>query len=293
MEIIYNKESLLYRLQGIERIGKLVKPDFEEDKLLELIHSPKYIRKVEQTCKYKQNLAEVNTNEFTFEAARKAVSTAVLAAQSGNFAAIRPPGHHSSKETAGGFCFFNNIAIATQNLLNEGKKVCLLDIDGHYGNGTERIFYKDGRVLFWSIYQTPTNYPVPIDNLLMCDTIHLRKGEHNAKGLIYNVPLRVGSTDKEFIDEIKKFVPKIKEFNPDYLGISAGFDGYYKDNLLNLKFTEKGYEEFGKIVGSLDTKTFGVLEGGYHPNVVSCIEHLVRGINSGKEVLTHGRNTIF
>lgn len=303
MEILFNKESLFYqgnnleapyRLRGIDKIGKLVSPNLDEKKLLELIHPSRYISKIEQSCRYKQSLAEILTSLQTFDAAKKAASTAVYAAKSENFAAIRPPGHHASRETPAGFCLFNNIAIATQALLNEGKRVCILDIDGHHGDGTERIFNKDGRVLFWSIYQSPVHYTNPefYDRLLF-DKTHLRKGEGKARGLIHNIPLKKGSRDKDLIYEIDRFVPMIKTFNPDYIGISAGFDGYHKDALLNLAFTQQGYQEFGKIVGSLGKKTFGVLEGGYHQDVVSCIDYLVKGINSGKEVSKNERFSCF
>jgi len=301
MEILFNKESLLhqgnsleapYRLKGIEEIGNFVKPNFDENKLIELIHPPRYIHKVEQSCRYKQSLAEILTSLQTFDAAKKAASTAVYAAKSENFAAIRPPGHHASRETPAGFCLFNNIAIATQSLLNEGKRVCILDIDGHHGDGTERIFNKDGRVLFWSIYQSPIHYTnIEFHERIMFDKTHLRIGQGNAKGLIHNIPLRKGSKDKDLIYQIQRFVPIIENFNPDYIGISAGFDGYYKDQLLNLAFTKQGYEEFGKMVGSLGIKTFGVLEGGYHQEVVPCIDSLVKGINSGKEASKNGRHS--
>ncbi len=293
MEIIFNKESLYhkgneleapYRLKGIESLGKLVHPNFDEKKLLELIHSPRYVYKVEQSCRYKNSLAEILTNLLTFEAASKAAATAVYAVKSENFAAIRPPGHHASRENAAGFCLFNNIAIATQTLLNQGKKVCLLDIDGHHGDGTERIFSKDGRVLFWSIYQSPINYdPKEFYGRLSFDKTHLRKGKGKGRGFIHNIPMKKGSRDKDLIYEIEKFIPIIRKFNPDYIGISAGFDGYYKDTLLNLAFTQQGYEEFGKRIGSLRKKTFGVLEGGYHNDIVPCIDHLVKGINSGNK----------
>ncbi len=81
-----------------------------------------------------------------------------MAAEQGDFAVVRPPGHHAKQERADGFCLFNNIAIAAQKLVNEGKKVFILDIDGHHGDGTQEIFYHSDQVLFCSIHQQYT-YP--------------------------------------------------------------------------------------------------------------------------------------
>jgi len=283
MEIVYNSESLIYpgnnienpsRLEGISRIGHLVNVPIDEN-ILELVHSRRYIEKIKRTCKYKQQIAEIPTNKFTFEAALAAAATSLYAAKSGDFAAIRPPGHHASSETAAGFCLFNNMAIAAQSLVEEGKRVCIMDIDGHHGDGTERIFYKDNRVLFWSVYQSFKKC-----SLTSKDLIQLRRGEKEGKGFTYNCPMEEGDGDDKLLEETEALIRVIKDFNPDAIGISAGFDGHYKDPLLNLNFTRQGYHRFGELIGSLELKTFGVLEGGYHSDVVDCIEKLVSGINN-------------
>ena len=119
----------------------------------------------------------------------------MLAAKRGDFAVTRPPGHHAKKEEAAGFCLFNNIAIASQNLIDEGKKVCIIDIDGHHGDGTESIFYLNSKLLYCSIHQEGA-YPF---NSGGAENTGMEEG----KGLNINLVVPRKSGDDILLESIK------------------------------------------------------------------------------------------
>jgi acetoin utilization deacetylase AcuC-like enzyme len=193
-----------------------------------------------------------------------------MAAEGGDFAVIRPPGHHAKKERADGFCLFNNIAIASQKLVNEGKKVFILDIDGHHGDGTQAIFYESDQVLFCSIHQQFA-YP-------WSGEAH-ETGKGKGAGYTMNFPLQEGSGDKELLESVDKAIERAVEFKPDAVGVSAGFDGYIHDRLLGLNYTLDGYYQCGKKLSQSFDHIFAVLEGGYHMDIKKCVEQFSRGVN--------------
>ena len=194
-----------------------------------------------------------------------------MAAVQGGFAVVRPPGHHAKPERADGFCLFNNIAIAAQKLVNEGKRVFILDIDGHHGDGTQRIFYHTDKVLFCSIHQQYA-YPGTGDSN--------ETGEGEGKGYTMNFPLPAGSGDRELLEAVDRAIDRAEEFNPDAVGVSAGFDGYIEDRLLELNYTLDAYFKIGKRLGHSFDHIFAVLEGGYHMDIKECVEHFIRGVNN-------------
>ncbi|MCB0640305.1 MAG: histone deacetylase family protein, partial [Phaeodactylibacter sp.] len=112
------------------------------EKYLNLIHPPAYVDWIRQASLEERTIdAETPLSIGSFQAACHAVGASILAAETGDFALIRPPGHHAYPAKASGFCIFNNVAVASQYLVNQGKKVLILDFDGHLGDGTEAIFY--------------------------------------------------------------------------------------------------------------------------------------------------------
>ena len=180
---------------------------------------------------------------------------------------------HPKQSCAYGFCFFNNIAIATQKLVEEGKKVFILDIDGHHGDGTQSIFYDTDKVLFCSIHQ---QYAYPGTGMAN------ETGEDEGTGYSMNFPLPAGSGDVEFLSSVDKAIEKALEFKPDVVGVSAGFDGYEKDMLLNLNYTLNSYYECGRRLSQSFENVFAVLEGGYHQDVRKCVDNFIDGVNKGK-----------
>lgn len=185
---------------------------------------------------------------------------------------MRPAGHHAHREKAGGFCFFNNIAIAAQKLVNEGKKVFIFDIDGHHGDGTQSIFYDSDEVLYCSIHQ---HYAFPFTGFPD------ETGFGSGFGYNYNFPLISGSGDKDFLISVDKAIAAARQFKPDVVAVSAGFDAYLKDRVLGLQVTQRAYYECAFRLRRAFPNIFAVLEGGYHEDVKECIDSFIEGIQKG------------
>ncbi len=239
---------------------------------LKLVHSHDYIEKVKMSCQVGAYLdPDTITSEGSFKAASHAVGLAVKAAQGGDFALIRPPGHHAYQSRASGFCLFNNIAIATQYLVNQGKRVAIFDFDGHFGDGTCDIFYFTDDVLFWSIHQYPA---FPGNGFI--DEI----GDGKGKGFSINVPLPPGSADDIFMDAVRHFLPILKEFQPDVVAVSAGFDAHQYDLLLDLRVSTNAFYEIGQLLRENFEQVFAVLEGGYNVlEMPKCLLSFLAGFN--------------
>lgn len=240
---------------------------------LSLVHTPEYIDRVKRL--FKNNIkeyADTIISPHSFEAACLAAGAAIQAAQTGNFALVRPPGHHAYADHGSGFCLFNNIAIACAHLRSQGKRVVILDFDGHYGDGTSSIFYKDDQVLYWSFHQYPAFPGIGM--------VH-ESGHTKGRGHTVNIPLPPGSGDDIFWDAFHQTVPIIEQFAPDVLAISAGFDSHYFDPLLQLHLSRDCYYLLGKEIALRFPNHFAVLEGGYnYEELPKCIANFVAGIHS-------------
>ena len=280
MKILYNSKFLKHNQQSneegayrLERFSEKYKDeDANGEKYITLIHTEDHKELIHGACLVGETVAEVELTRDSYEAAISAIGLTVKASEQGDFAVVRPPGHHASNERAAGFCLFNNIAIAAQKLVNEGKKVFIFDFDGHHGDGTQSIFYESDKVLYCSVHQM---YAYPFTGFPE------ETGVGAGEGFTLNLPLISGSGDKEFFEVLTKAITAAKEFNPDVVGVSAGFDAYEKDRLLSLKFTKKGFYECGLRLRRAFPNIFGVLEGGYHNEILECVEAFVEGVNVG------------
>jgi len=174
------------------------------------------------------------------------------------YALCRPPGHHAFADQAGGFCFLNNIAIAATYALGEVRRVAILDVDVHHGNGTQSIFYRRHEVLTVSLHCNPDDfYP------FFAGQEHER-GEGEGRGLNYNLPLPMGSADNTYLDTLADALSVIGVHAPDMLFVALGFDGYENDPFAGFKITTEGFGRIGAAIGELGLPTVLVQEGGYN-----------------------------
>lgn len=175
------------------------------------------------------------------------------------FCAMRPPGHHAEKDRAMGFCLFNNVAVAARWAQKQHgiERVAIMDFDVHHGNGTQDIFWSDKSVMYTSTHQMPLYPGTGAVN------------ETGAANTIVNAPLRPGDGGDEFREAMETVVlPRIEDFRPDLVIISAGFDAHHRDPLGQLQFTEADYAwATAKLMDIADRTAGGrvvsVLEGGY------------------------------
>ena len=240
---------------------------------LELVHSPELIEKIKAACALgapsqvgPQARVGVDSWEPALAAAGGvlAVTDAVLAGSVENgFALVRPPGHHATRDTAMGFCLFNNVAIAARHAQRRDgiDRIAIIDWDVHHGNGTQAIFYDDPSVLFISLHQ---------DNLypLLSGTLEA-PGEGAGEGTTVNIPLPAGVGDAGYVHAFEQVVaPALEGFAPDLLFVSAGQDPAACDPLGRMSVTTEGFRSLtdralAQARALCEGRLVAALEGGY------------------------------
>lgn len=201
-------------------------------------------------------------HENSFKAARAAVNCCLTAGElilEGNdlvYALVRPPGHHAEKELTGGFCYFNNGAVAAQFLCRYGK-VAIVDVDYHHGNGQQTIFYSRRDVLTVSLHRHPGEaYPY-------FSGFREERGEGEGKGYNINVPLAGNLTGSQYLMKLRPVIQKVLRFSPSYLVVCLGFDTARGDPTGNWFLGTADFREMGALFGRLSLPTLVVQEGGY------------------------------
>ena len=243
----------------------LLKPEEVASDILYLVHPYQYVDNIKQCCA--NSIAIDNdtvTSQGSFEAALKAVGAGVVAIDAIKadkidraFAAVRPPGHHASKQKAMGFCLFNNIAVTARYAQEQGyKKVFIIDFDVHHGNGTQDIFYEDQSVFYFSTHEE-MSFP---------GTGHPKDfGGGNGEGYTFNYRLKYDCNDEDILKVYQEILPPlVDKFNPDIILVSAGYDIHIDDPLAGLNITTEGIGKLVEVILALkDTPFIFMLEGGY------------------------------
>ncbi len=248
-----------------EKGYEFTEPNFCTDDDILLAHTPALLSSVR-----KENFLDFDTPAFTgiFDIAKLAAGSAIDAAMhclnTGEkaFSLMRPPGHHAARNNLGGFCYFNNIAIASLKAKEHAGKVAIVDFDCHHGNGTEDIFLGDKSFLYISLHQSPL-YP----------GTGLRSREN-----CINYPLSAQTSPAEYLSVLDQGLEKVEKFNPDLLAISAGFDTYKHDPITSFSLEKDTYNRIGRMLAGMNKPSFSILEGGYSSDLAECIYEFLTGL---------------
>ncbi|MFN7914626.1 MAG: histone deacetylase [Vicinamibacterales bacterium] len=251
------------------RGGEVVAPREASREQLARVHAPEHLRRMGETAGSSVALdPDTYTSPDTYEVALLSAGAAVDGVErvmgGGHkraFVLSRPPGHHAEHDRAMGFCFFNNVAVAAAHARALGAtRVAIVDYDVHHGNGTQHIFENDADVLYISTHQFPY-YP----GTGAAEEV----GFGGGAGRTVNVPLELGATDDDFKLVFEQVVlPVLRQFAPDVLFISAGFDAHERDPLGQMRVTTPGFVAMTAALRQLAEeccagRLVAVAEGGY------------------------------
>lgn len=269
-----------------------IEPEPANQRWIEAVHHIRYIMRFEEAClwglpdfDHQDNSICRDTYEIALLAAGgvlKAIDAVMEQAVDNAFCAIRPPGHHAELDQAMGFCYFNNVAIGARYLQRQWgvKKVGIIDFDVHHGNGTQHIFDHDDSVFYYSIHEHPS-FAYPGTGR------EFETGVAAGEGYTLNNPILPGRGDEEYREKLlSDLVPAFKEYNPEFVLLSAGFDAHIDDLMSGTSLTTEGYDLVNETVLELASvcaggKVVSVLEGGYHLEILPTLvaNHITKMLN--------------
>lgn len=258
------------------------------------VHNRSYIERVASTAGVACTALDFDTvtSEDSYEAAllaagglMNAVASIMSGAVKNAFAFVRPPGHHAEAGRSGGFCIFNNVAIAAAyaRRKHDIKRILIVDWDLHHGNGTQHSFYDDPGILYFSTHQSPF-YPGTGSISEM--------GRGSGEGYTVNVPLPRGQGDADYLWIFRKLLePLALEYNPDFILVSAGFDICHGDSLGGMSVTEQGCANLTRVLMNIADRCCkgrlaATLEGGYNTTMMTRSAKTVLNEMSGKNLTT-------
>jgi acetoin utilization deacetylase AcuC-like enzyme len=250
---------------------KMISPREASEEELALVHTPDHIREIKNYCENGGGWLDSDTYSLdaSFSVACLAAGALLTAVEHiakrearTAFCAVRPPGHHATRDKAMGFCLFNNIAVAARFIQKKkwGRKILIVDWDVHHGNGTQDIFWEDPDVAYFSLHRFPF-YP----GTGSAEEI----GEGPGKGNIFNLPIHMQMSVEQTLHMAEVYLESAaKKIQPDWILISCGFDAYEKDPIGGLGFQAESYRRLTKIVKRLadqyaQGRIVSALEGGY------------------------------
>ncbi|MGB9636427.1 MAG: histone deacetylase family protein [Thermoplasmata archaeon] len=272
-------DRLLSIRSALEKLGlftDVVKPEPATKKEVLAVHTEEYIN-------YLSNIGEgiidmdTASHPETYEIALLSAGGALLAGKialedKDAIALVRPPGHHAGKDFGGGFCYINNAAVIAKNLLEKCRKIAIVDVDGHHGNGTQDIFYDSPDVLYISTHQLEI-YP---------GTGHLHLlGEKEGEGYNLNIPFFSGCGDASYTAAFDEIVlPVLDEFKPALIIISLGIDAHTLDPLTALELSSSGY--LAILQKLFKYRCVYLLEGGYDLDALADVFSALVSVKTGK-----------
>jgi acetoin utilization deacetylase AcuC-like enzyme len=258
-------EAYLEFLRTAHRRWLEVSPDWGDEVMSNIyVREPNAMRGILAQAAYHLADGSCPIGEWTWRSAYCSAQSAVAAAHAvmggerAAYALCRPPGHHTRRDSAGGFCYINSTAVAAQVLRSRFPRVLVLDTDVHHGQGTQDIFYDRADVMTISVHANPENfYPVVTG-------FEDEAGVGEGRGFNRNFPLAHGASEEVFFGHVDRAIEAGRQFAPDAVVFAHGFDIYVEDPQSPIEVSAEGFERLGERIASLGLPTVITQEGGYH-----------------------------
>ena len=244
---------------------EFIEPKACNDEDILLAHNKSLLQKVKKGVFFDADTPALeNIYHYAALSAGSAIEAAFISLKGEKtFSLMRPPGHHATKDNLGGFCYFNNIVIASMRAKESVDKIAIIDLDCHHGNGTQDIVLGRKDIIYVSLHQSPLYPGTGLSSEANC----------------FNYPLPSLTDQNSYLQTLNTALEVVKGYNPDLIGVSMGFDTYKLDPITSLSLEKATYKHIGKAVSSLNKPIFSILEGGYnYQDMPECIFQFLQGL---------------